>query len=198
MAVPAHEAARRIERLSSALRECGFRLTHQRLEVVREVASTDAHPDAESVFRHVRERVPTISLDTVYRTLGTLADLGLIGRVAGEGGALRYDANTVRHHHFICSECGRIGDVECTDLDAMAVPAPVSAMGQVDSVEVRFRGVCRECAHRSDSDLRQTSRRVDSPHPVERKDPQGRPVARIDKPGSDGPSGPGPRGGIHE
>ena len=146
MSVPHEEVARRVERFSAALRSSGFRLTHQRLEVVREVASTDIHPDADRVFRRVRERVPTISLDTVYRTLGTLADLGLVNRVTGVTGAARYDANTSRHHHFICTQCGLIQDIESDGLDDLGVPARASGFGRVDSVEVRFRGVCRECA----------------------------------------------------
>ena len=51
-------------------------------------------------------RVPTISLDTVYRTVATLADLGLVRRVALTPGPARYDANTTRHHHFVCTRCG--------------------------------------------------------------------------------------------
>lgn len=141
------EVARRVSRFSEALRSSGFRLTHQRIEVVREIASTDIHPDAEQLFHCVRERVPTISLDTVYRTLGTLADLGLVHRVTGAGGtATRYDANTSRHHHFVCTKCGRIHDIEHDQLDDPNVPAYVAGLGHVDTVEVRFSGVCRICS----------------------------------------------------
>ncbi|HET6350687.1 MAG TPA: transcriptional repressor [Coriobacteriia bacterium] len=146
MSVPEAEAADRVARFTGALRSCGFRLTHQRLEVVREVASTDAHPDADQVFRSVRGRVPTISLDTVYRTLGTLTDLGLVSRVQGVTSAVRFDANSTHHHHFVCSRCGRIDDVESSALDGVSLPADVGHFGSVDVVEVRFRGVCRACA----------------------------------------------------
>ncbi len=146
MPVPEAEADARVAQFSEALRSSGFRLTTQRLEVVREVASTDAHPDADRVFRAVRERIPTISLDTVYRTLGTLADLGLVNRVLGERGTARFDANTSHHHHFVCTRCGRIDDVDSASLDSVGLPANADALGRVDSVEVRFRGVCRTCA----------------------------------------------------
>ena len=147
MSVPDGEVARRVEQFSDALRSAGFRLTHQRLEVVREVALTDAHPDADCVFRRVRERVPTISLDTVYRTLGTLVDLGLVDRVSGVTSTARYDANTTQHHHFICTQCGLIRDIESGEqLGGLGIPAPAVEVERVDSVEVRLRGVCRECA----------------------------------------------------
>lgn len=146
MQVADTEVARRVDRLTAALRASGFRLTHQRLEVVREVASTDTHPDADRVFRRVRERVPTISLDTVYRALGTLADLGLVNRVSGVTGAARYDANTVQHHHFVCTRCGLIGDIHSAELDRLEAPAGAARLGKVEGVEVRFIGACHECA----------------------------------------------------
>jgi Fur family transcriptional regulator, peroxide stress response regulator len=59
-------------------RNSGVRLTDQRLEIFREVAASLDHPDAEAVFRAVQPRVPTVSLDTVYRTLWLLTDLGIV------------------------------------------------------------------------------------------------------------------------
>ena len=67
----ADEEARRVEQLALALRDSGLRLTHQRLEIVRVIAADRTHPDVETVYEAVRKRVPTISLDTVYRTLST-------------------------------------------------------------------------------------------------------------------------------
>ena len=145
MSVPPDEIARRVSSLSAALRESGLRLTHQRLEVVREIARTDEHPDVETIFRGVRDRVPTISLDTVYRTLGALADLGLIVRVTATGGPARYDANLARHHHFVCTRCGAVRDVDSTSLDAVRAAPDTSAIGTVESVEVHLRGVCAKC-----------------------------------------------------
>jgi Fur family peroxide stress response transcriptional regulator len=142
------EVERRVESLSQALRNAGLRLTHQRLEVVREIAQSDEHPNAESVYHRVRARVPTISLDTVYRTLTTLADLGLVTRVAATLGPTRYDANVSHHHHFVCVRCGLIRDVVDEQLDAVAVPHSASAFGTVDSVEVQLRGVCKDCARK--------------------------------------------------
>ena len=69
---------RRVDRFKSAAAAAGVKLTHQRLEIFREVASSVEHPDAEAVVRSVRKRMPTVSIDTVYRTLWMLNDLGLI------------------------------------------------------------------------------------------------------------------------
>jgi len=140
-----------MESLTAALRAKGMRLTHQRLEVVREIASTDEHPDVEAIYRRVAVRVPTISIDTVYRTLATLAELGLVLRVPATTGAARYDANTSRHHHFVCTSCGSVRDVVDSGLDAVKVPDSTSSMGVVDSIDVQMRGTCTECAKQQDN-----------------------------------------------
>ena len=145
MSVPPSEVERRLSLLSEALRESGLRLTHQRLEVARELAGTDAHPDVEAVYRGVRERVPTISLDTVYRTVGALVELGLVNRVNATAGPTRYDANLSRHHHFVCTRCGLIRDVSSEALDSVSAPEETSSLGTVESVKVQLRGVCNEC-----------------------------------------------------
>lgn len=139
------EVRRRVDLLSQGLRDAGLRLTHQRLEIVRVVAADETHPDVETVFRTVRKRVPTISLDTVYRTLSALTERGLIVRVLFTPGPARYDANPARHHHFVCTRCGLIRDVEDEDLDAIRPTAEVARIGRPETVSVQFRGVCAAC-----------------------------------------------------
>ena len=146
MAAQFDEVARRVDLLSQGLRDAGLRMTHQRLEIVRVLAADETHPDVEAVFRAVRERVPTISLDTVYRTLATLAERGLIVRVLFTPGPARYDANSARHHHFVCTRCGLIRDVEDAGLDAIQPTAEVARIGRPDAVSVQFRGVCAACS----------------------------------------------------
>ena len=74
----AKDVERRVARFERLCRDAGIRLTHQRLEIYRAVAQSDDHPDAETVYRRVRTRMPTVSLDTVYRTLWLLNDHHLI------------------------------------------------------------------------------------------------------------------------
>ena len=145
MTVPADEVERRVSLFSQALRDNGLRLTHQRLEVAREIAQDETHPDVESIYQGVRERVPTISLDTVYRTVGALVELGLVNRVNATPGPTRYDGNTTRHHHFVCGRCGLIRDIYSNVLDGISAPEETCVLGTVESVKVQLRGVCREC-----------------------------------------------------
>jgi Fur family transcriptional regulator, peroxide stress response regulator len=163
MVVPKTEVERRISSYSQALRESGLRLTHQRLEIAREMATSETHPDTETIYRMVRTRVPTISLDTVYRTLAALEGLGLVARVSTTAGPARYDANLDHHHHYLCTRCGLVRDVYHSSFDDLEAPDIVDELGEVESVVVQLCGVCVRC-QKSREYLDRTN-----PKPEERK-----------------------------
>ena len=135
----------RMDAFAALCRQAGIRATHQRTEVFREVARTEEHPDAESVYRRVKRRIPAISLDTVYRTLRLLDDKGLISKVSYPGDRTRFDANSDHHHHFICTKCGRIIDFESEQLDEMELPEGVESLGTAASRQLQVYGICRDC-----------------------------------------------------
>ena len=136
------------ERLAEAADACRrheIKATHQRMEILRELAGTEQHPDAETVYNAVRKRVPAISLDTVYRTLKLFEEKGVIVRMGAMKERARFDANTSRHHHFVCTQCGLVRDFYDEALNSLNAPQEVPEMGCVDSVYVELRGLCRTC-----------------------------------------------------
>ncbi len=135
----------RLDTFRDLCRQHGFKATPQRLEIYRQVAQTNEHPDAEVICRLVRQRMPTVSADTVYRTLAFLEQHGLIRKLSRLHGAARYDANIKRHHHFICTACGGAWDFYNDDLDRFPPPPEVQALGTVSSVHAELHGICREC-----------------------------------------------------
>jgi Fur family transcriptional regulator, peroxide stress response regulator len=135
-----------LQRFMAAARTAGVKLTHQRLEIYAEVASSVEHPDARAVFRAVQARMPTVSLDTVYRTLWMLNDLGLITTLGPRREGVRFDANLAHHHHYVCVRCGMARDFESAELDALRVPDGVKELGSVVAAQVEVRGVCSRCA----------------------------------------------------
>ena len=137
---------RRLDGFKSAAAAAGVKLTHQRLEIFREVASSLEHPDADAVCRAVRRRVPTVSIDTVYRTLWMLNDLGLVTTLGPRRESVRFDANLDQHHHYVCVRCGLTRDFDCAELGALRVPASVQELGRVITTQVEVRGVCLSCA----------------------------------------------------
>jgi Fur family transcriptional regulator, peroxide stress response regulator len=136
---------RRVAEFVDACHRQGIRATHQRTEILRELVRTEEHPDAETIYRRVRRRIPAISLDTVYRTLKLLEAKGIISRVGSVQERARFDANTKHHHHFVCTRCGMIGDFYSDALDRIGVPQAAAEMGSVDEVCVELRGRCRKC-----------------------------------------------------
>jgi Fur family peroxide stress response transcriptional regulator len=135
---------RRLERFKAGARAAGVKLTHQRLEIFRELAGTEAHPDAETLFRTVQQRMPTVSLDTIYRTLWMLHELGLVTTLGSRGG-VRFDANTDPHHHYVCVRCGLVRDFESDDLSSLRVPDSIRRLGSVVDAHVEVRGLCASC-----------------------------------------------------
>ncbi len=140
------EIERRMEHFEQVCREAGVKLTHQRMEIFREVALSGDHPDAETVFHGVRERIPALSLDTAYRALWLLSDLGLITTLGPPRERTRFDANLSRHHHFVCSSCGLIRDFYSDEFSDLRPPDSVKAFGQIEATHVEVRGICRTCA----------------------------------------------------
>lgn len=138
-------AERRLQHLEAVVRDAGVKLTHQRLEIFRELARTEDHPDAETVFRAVQRRVPTVSLDTVYRTLWMLRDLGLVTTLGPSREGVRFDVNTERHHHYVCVGCGMVRDFASQALDGLRVPEALRELGSVEDTQVEVRGLCKSC-----------------------------------------------------
>jgi Fur family peroxide stress response transcriptional regulator len=146
--VTVDEIERRLGGFRAACRQAGVKLTQQRLEIFREVAGSLDHPDAEMVFRAVQPRLPTVSLDTVYRTLWLLSDLGLINPLGPRRESVRFDANLGQHHHYVCLRCGMTRDFDSAELElnAFRIPRSVKELGCIVDTHVEVRGVCHRCA----------------------------------------------------
>ena len=138
----------RLARFKDACRRAGVKVTHQRLEIFREVISRDDHPDAAAVLLGVQKRVPTVSMDTVYRTLSMLTETGVVVTLGPRHESVRFDANPTPHHHYVCKGCGAIRDFTSPDLCALALPACVGSFGSVEATHVEVRGLCSACAAR--------------------------------------------------
>jgi len=146
MAISKVEIERRMRRFTETCRQNGMKVTHQRMEVFRELAGAEDHPDAETLYQSVRKRVPAISRDTVYRTLATLEEQDLVRKAEVLSSKGRYDANMDRHHHFVCTECGLVRDFYSEKLDELPIPKSVATLGRVESSHVQLRGICSTCA----------------------------------------------------
>ncbi|PNY81624.1 Fur family transcriptional regulator [Deinococcus koreensis] len=124
-----------------------LRQTKQRVAVIEVLRGARSHPDAAWIHAQVRERLPSVSLGTVYRTLDALVRDGVVVTLERAGQATRYDykRDGEAHHHAVCRGCGMIFDIDASALPN--VPQPAFPAGfQVTDVRLEFLGVCADCA----------------------------------------------------
>lgn len=129
-----------------SLEDSGLRCTPQRYAVMAFLLECNQHPTAAEISEAVNRVDPRSSRATTYNNLRDLVQAGLVREVAVEGRAARFDAKSMRHHHFICDRCGKVEDLEWYD-----VPRPASgSLGKrvLRECEVILRGLCSKCAPR--------------------------------------------------
>ena len=127
------------------LRQRGYRVTGQRLAVLRAVTRAP-HVTADAVAKTVRAEIGAISLQAVYDVLGVLVDAGLVRRIQPAGSPARFEARVSdNHHHVICRSCGRVADVDCAAGAAPCLTAADDMGYEIDEAEVIYWGHCPEC-----------------------------------------------------
>lgn len=139
------ETSLTMDHFEKVCRSKGLKMTHQRTEIFRTLLKQSNHPTIEDIFDHVRKRLKTISLDTVYRTISTFEEYGLVKRVHHIDNATRLDTNIENHHHLICSECSKIEDFSWSEFDQMQLPRSISNWEQTQIKHVVISGVCYSC-----------------------------------------------------
>jgi Fur family ferric uptake transcriptional regulator len=132
--------------MNSRLSELGYRLTPQRLMVVKAVEEADSHISAEEIYLQIRARYPHMNISTVYRTLELLSELGLVTETDMGDGRVRYHSiGKGHHHHLVCQKCGEIIDVEESMLRPLRDEIGQRYGFKVDMKHLAFFGLCSKC-----------------------------------------------------
>jgi len=127
------------------LRVAGLRATRPRSAVL---AAVRQHPHAttESIITAVRDDLPAVSHQTVYDSLHTLTEVGLLRRIQPNGSLARYESRVGdNHHHVVCRSCGAIADVDCAVGHTPCLDAADDHGFRIDEAEVIYWGVCPDC-----------------------------------------------------
>jgi Fur family ferric uptake transcriptional regulator/Fur family peroxide stress response transcriptional regulator len=127
------------------------RLTPQRRAVLDVLRQAHDHPTAAEVYERVRASSPGIGAATVYRTLGLLVRTGQALELAFGDGSARYDARVDRHDHLLCERCDRAIDVDSPVPSRMVAQVAAETGFRVTSYDLRFRGLCPDCAALDDA-----------------------------------------------
>ncbi|HYA86140.1 MAG TPA: Fur family transcriptional regulator [Nitrospirota bacterium] len=131
-------------RMIKTLKEKGYKLTPQRVEIIDLLSKDKTHASAMDVFKKVREKAPRMSVSTVYYTLDILIKEALIRELEFYNTDNRYDVNLSNHLNLICTHCGKIEDfMEALPISAQTVEKKIG----FKPFQMRFEyyGNCKEC-----------------------------------------------------
>ena len=120
-------------------------LTPQRRAVLQAVAESEEHPTAGEIFEAARRRLPSISFATVYNSLKYLKEAGLIREINFGKSSSRYDRETARHDHAVCSRCGKLVDFDLAETPRLIRAAARRSRFKPESIHLTLVGLCPDC-----------------------------------------------------
>ena len=127
------------------LRSEGFKLTPQRLSVIRYLIGNTSHPTAANIYGNLKKKYPSLSFSTVYNTLNMLEKIGEVQSLHLFDDFLNYDPGTNSHHHFVCRSCNSIIDIFPRDAENVSLPDGDILGNRIESAQVVFKGRCGSC-----------------------------------------------------
>lgn len=139
-----------INKLKEKIKQRGYKFTPQRKAVFDVIVENEGkHLTAEDIYGYVKENNPDIGLATVYRTVLLLEELGIIYRIELNDGCSRFELahenETHRHHHLICTNCGKVLEVEDDLLENLESKIEEKYKFKIKDHSVKFFGLCSEC-----------------------------------------------------
>lgn len=135
----------KIDQIKRVCEDAGIKLTHQRLEIFNELITAKGHFSVEDIHKRLQKRMPTVAIDTVYRALATLDELGVARKLQLVNVPNLFDTNIEPHYHFVCDRCRKVEDVHWPEFDKTALPEGMSGIGQVRFRHLELHGLCTAC-----------------------------------------------------
>ena len=126
----------------------------QRNLVLATLLEHHCHPTAEQIYTIVKEKDPNISLATVYRNLNQLAEKGIIKKIDHLDNQAHFDHTLDEHHHFICSECSCVIDIDCNIVSNLNQQLLDKENLLVEYTDISFHGLCPRCRNKQQKTIR--------------------------------------------
>jgi Fe2+ or Zn2+ uptake regulation protein len=126
------------------------RMTRQRRIILEEIRKYNNHPSADEIYERVRQRLPRISLGTVYRNLDVLCEWGEIQRLELSGAIKRYDGIAKKHYHIRCVGCNRVDDAPIAPLNELEDDLYGTTVFEIIGHNLEFTGLCPRCSRARD------------------------------------------------
>jgi Fur family transcriptional regulator, peroxide stress response regulator len=123
-----------------------LRLTPQRLAVCKLLAESNDHPTAQMIYEALHPQFPSLSLATIYNTLDTLVELGVVNVLGSAGdGMEHYDGDTRPHVNLACMLCSRVIDLHSQNVQALEQEVVAASGYQIKGARVLYYGYCPKC-----------------------------------------------------
>ena len=131
-----------LEKYVTILKQNQLKITPQRLAIMKYLDEHRTHPTADRIYIDLKEKNPALSKTTVYNSVETLKEHGIIQSLTISGSESRYDFENKMHHHFLCKKCGTIIDIDikCPNIGKM-----LESGHNVEEVHGYFKGICKKC-----------------------------------------------------
>lgn len=142
------------ERLALELRKKGYRVTAQRTILLETIAHKGGHLSVQEVYQEARKRLPGLNLATVYRTVDSLRDAGLIDGYATGSEPMQFALRDhgSPHGHLVCRSCGEVTDLDLTIVEPFGERITGSSGFQIDVNHLTLEGLCMRCSLNANAD----------------------------------------------
>ena len=133
------------QELFALFRKNGYKVTTQRLAIYKFMLTKKDHPTADQIYQELKTDYPTLSLGTIYKTLHTLKELGLIQELGFNVGSIRYDPDMEIHINLVCSKCGKIEDYKAENVKKLwnAIISNIGVKPTGQRIDIYYE--CEEC-----------------------------------------------------
>ncbi|MEG1705002.1 MAG: transcriptional repressor [Clostridia bacterium] len=122
-----------------------MRYSKHREEILNIIKNSDSHPTVEDIYISMREKIPNISLGTVYRNISILYEMGLIKKIPLNNRPDRFDKTLTNHYHMICKKCNQVYDIFSDELNMLNKNISNEVGHNIESSDITFYGICHEC-----------------------------------------------------
>jgi Fur family peroxide stress response transcriptional regulator len=147
--IPMQDPEIRLQKMVGALRENQYRITPQRLAILKVLSVSEGHPSVESIYEQVKSNFPTTSLATIYKNVAVLRDLDQLLELGFSDDSNRYDGNKPYDHpHVVCTVCRKILDPDISALEDMTQEIARETGFAITRHRLDFFGICPECQDR--------------------------------------------------
>jgi len=138
--------AKRFTEMQWSLKKQNYKVTPQRLAILKILAYNTNHPKIDEIYEILRKDFPTTSPATVYKTVAVLKDLKEVLEIQYSSEGNRYDGvNPVSHPHIFCTQCNKVFDIQCLSIEDIVAKLTNETGFTVNHVRLDVSGICPAC-----------------------------------------------------